>query len=101
MKFSISPLALLADSTVPADPKVEVYFSTKGDCTDAVVDSLSKTKSNVLVQAYLFTLPAVAKALSEAHGRGVKVVPGSPPRSKPRTTGVSQPLVPPRFSIAL
>jgi phosphatidylserine/phosphatidylglycerophosphate/cardiolipin synthase-like enzyme len=74
MKFSLSTLALLlVASTVLADPKIEVYFSPKGGCTEAVVDALSKAKSNVLVQAYSFTSPAIAKALTDAHRRGVKV----------------------------
>src|ERR1051325_261349 len=74
MNFSLPTLTLLlAASTVLADPKVEVYFSPMGGCTEAVVDALSKAKSNVLVQAYSFTSPAIAKALTEAHRRGVKV----------------------------
>ena len=74
MKYSLSALSLLlAASTVLADPKIEVYFSPKGGCTDAVVDALSNVKSNVLVQAYSFTSPAIAKSLTEAHRRGVKV----------------------------
>jgi len=56
-----------------ATGNVEVYFSPKGGCTEAVVDALSKAKTNVLVQAYSFTSPAIAKALTEAHRRGVKV----------------------------
>ncbi|SRR6266540_747290 len=73
MKFSVSALALLlAASTVLADPKIEVYFSPKGGCTEAVVDALSKAKTTVLVQAYSFTSPPIAKALTEAHRRGVK-----------------------------
>jgi phosphatidylserine/phosphatidylglycerophosphate/cardiolipin synthase-like enzyme len=53
--------------------KWEVYFSPRGGCTEAVVDSLGKAKSNVLVQAYSFTSAPIAKALVEAHRRGVKV----------------------------
>jgi len=74
MKSSLSTLAvLLAASTVLADPKIEVYFSPKGGCTEAVVDALSKAKATVLVQAYSFTSPAISKALVEAQRRGVKI----------------------------
>src|SRR5205823_6112663 len=74
MKFSRSSLALLlAASTVLADPKVEVYFSPKGGCTEAVVDALSKAKSIVQVQAYSFTSPAISKALVDAQRRGVRI----------------------------
>ena len=50
-----------------------VYFSPKGGCTEAVVEALGKAKSTVLVQAYSFTSTPIAKALVEAHRRGVKV----------------------------
>lgn len=54
-------------------PKVEVYFSPDGGCTDAVVEALGKAKTTVLVQAYSFTSAPIAKALVEAFKRGVKV----------------------------
>ncbi|MFZ1935979.1 MAG: phospholipase D family protein [Thermoguttaceae bacterium] len=52
---------------------VELYFSPKGGCTEAVVKELDAAKSTVLVQAYSFTSVPIAKALVEAHKRGVKV----------------------------
>jgi phosphatidylserine/phosphatidylglycerophosphate/cardiolipin synthase-like enzyme len=52
---------------------VEVYFSPKGGCTDAVVRELGKAKKSVLVQAYSFTSKPIAEALVEAHQRGVAV----------------------------
>ena len=51
----------------------EVYFSPHGGCTDAIVIELNKSKSTVLVQAYTFTSAPIAKALLNAHKRGVKV----------------------------
>ena len=54
-------------------PPIEVYFSPKGGCTEAVVKELGKAKSTVLVQAYSFTNAPIAKALLNAHKRGVKV----------------------------
>jgi phosphatidylserine/phosphatidylglycerophosphate/cardiolipin synthase-like enzyme len=59
--------------TNPPPAQWSVYFSPKGGCTEAVVDALSKAKSTVLVQAYSFTSAPIAKALVEAHSRGVKV----------------------------
>lgn len=56
-----------------APDSVQVYFSPKGGCTEAVVDALSKAKSTVLVQAYSFTSAPIANALVDAHKRGVKV----------------------------
>lgn len=50
----------------------QVYFSPHGGCTEAVVAALGSAKSTVLVQAYSFTSAPIAKALVEAHRRGVK-----------------------------
>jgi len=52
---------------------IGVYFSPLGGCTDAVVRELQGAKESVLVQAYSFTSVPIAKALLEAHERGVKV----------------------------
>ena len=54
-------------------PQVAVYFSPHGGCTDAIVRELDAAKESVLVQAYEFTSAPIAKALMEAHKRGVKV----------------------------
>lgn len=51
----------------------EVYFSPNGGCTKAIVRELNKGKSTILVQAYSFTSAPIAKALLNAHYRGVKV----------------------------
>jgi phosphatidylserine/phosphatidylglycerophosphate/cardiolipin synthase-like enzyme len=54
-------------------PPIQVFFSPKGGCTEAVVKELSAAKETVLVQAYSFTSAPIAKALVDAHKRGVKV----------------------------
>jgi phosphatidylserine/phosphatidylglycerophosphate/cardiolipin synthase-like enzyme len=64
--------AVSAEATRPF-PSMEVYFSPNGGCTDAVVKNLNAAKISVLVQAYWFTSPPIAKALAQAHKRGVKV----------------------------
>jgi phosphatidylserine/phosphatidylglycerophosphate/cardiolipin synthase-like enzyme len=51
----------------------EVYFSPHGGCTESIIRELNKAKSTVLVQAYSFTSAPIAKALLNAHKRGVKV----------------------------
>jgi phosphatidylserine/phosphatidylglycerophosphate/cardiolipin synthase-like enzyme len=48
-------------------------FAGKGGCTEAVVKELGNAKTSVLVQAYSFTSVPIAKALVDAHKRGVKV----------------------------
>jgi phosphatidylserine/phosphatidylglycerophosphate/cardiolipin synthase-like enzyme len=71
-------IALCAPSGWSADTAIRpakwsVYFSPQGGCTEAVVDALGRAKSTVLVQAYSFTSAPIAKALLDAHKRGVKV----------------------------
>jgi phosphatidylserine/phosphatidylglycerophosphate/cardiolipin synthase-like enzyme len=51
----------------------EVYFSPHGGCTEAIIRELNKAKMTILVQAYSFTSAPIAKALLNAHKRGVKV----------------------------
>jgi phosphatidylserine/phosphatidylglycerophosphate/cardiolipin synthase-like enzyme len=52
---------------------IQVYFSPNGGATDAVVNALDQATNAVLVQAYSFTSAPIAKALVDAHRRGVKV----------------------------
>ena len=66
----LSPSVTLPQETPPA---WEVYFSPHGGCTDAIIRELNKTKSTILVQAYSFTSAPIAKALLDAHKRGVEV----------------------------
>jgi phosphatidylserine/phosphatidylglycerophosphate/cardiolipin synthase-like enzyme len=44
-----------------------------GSCTDAIVKALDNAKRTILVQAYSFTSAPIAKALLDAHTRGVQV----------------------------
>ena len=54
-------------------PSIEAYFSPHGGCTEAVIRELDKAKTTILVQAYSFTSAPIAKALLNAHKRGVKI----------------------------
>jgi phosphatidylserine/phosphatidylglycerophosphate/cardiolipin synthase-like enzyme len=71
--ISLAGVAAHAEELVfPA--RVAVYFSPNGGATDAVVRELTAAKSQVLMQAYSFTSAPIAKAIVEAHKRGVKIV---------------------------
>jgi len=50
-----------------------VYFSPHGGCTEAVVNALNAAQTTILVQAYSFTSAPIAKALVDAHKRGVNI----------------------------
>jgi phosphatidylserine/phosphatidylglycerophosphate/cardiolipin synthase-like enzyme len=54
-------------------PPIEVWFSPKGGCTEAVVKEIDAAQRTVLVQAYSFTSAPIAKALVDAHKRGVDI----------------------------
>jgi phosphatidylserine/phosphatidylglycerophosphate/cardiolipin synthase-like enzyme len=54
-------------------PPIEIYFSPHGGCTDAVVEQVDHAETSILVQAYSFTSAPIAKALVDAHNRGVEV----------------------------
>jgi phosphatidylserine/phosphatidylglycerophosphate/cardiolipin synthase-like enzyme len=54
-------------------PPIEIYFSPHGGCTEAVVDQIDRAANSILVQAYSFTSAPIAKALVDAHNRGVEV----------------------------
>lgn len=70
------PSATAAEMTAGAQPlgaKVQVWFSPDGGCTTAIVNELRDTKRTVLIQAYSFTSVPIARAMVEAHRRGVQV----------------------------
>ena len=52
---------------------VTVCFTPGGNCTDAIVQALGDAKRTILAQAYSFTSAPIAKALLDAHKRGVQV----------------------------
>ncbi|OPY82513.1 MAG: Phospholipase D precursor [Syntrophorhabdus sp. PtaU1.Bin153] len=51
----------------------KVCFSPDGNCTQVIIKEIASARSEILVQAYSFTSAPIAKALIDAHKRGVKV----------------------------
>ena len=67
LSFVIAVLTTLQLQALPlSQSQVQVYFSPKGGCTDAVVNALNKAKKTILVQAYSFTSPPIAAVLDRA-----------------------------------
>ncbi len=58
---------------VPVNTTAHVYFSPDGGGTTAIVKAIENAKSEILVQAYSFTSAPIAKALVDAHKRGVHI----------------------------
>jgi phosphatidylserine/phosphatidylglycerophosphate/cardiolipin synthase-like enzyme len=52
---------------------LRVYFSPNGGCTDAIVSQINQAKTEILLQAYSFTSKPIARALIQAHKRGVRI----------------------------
>lgn len=71
--FPISSPCLAESLILPKDTSIHVYFSPDGGCTEAINKVLDQARQEILVQAYSFTSAPIAKALLEAHKRGVKV----------------------------
>ena len=70
LAFLVSSYA--TDLTLNNTP-VQVYFSPHGGCTEAIIRQIDQAKSEILIQAYSFTSAPIAKALLDAHKRGVHV----------------------------
>jgi phosphatidylserine/phosphatidylglycerophosphate/cardiolipin synthase-like enzyme len=72
-----SPSTSTPPAPMPAQPSspggMTACFTPAGNCTDLIVGVLEEAKSSILVQAYSFTSAPIAKALLEAHKRGVRV----------------------------
>lgn len=56
-----------------ADTSYAVCFTPGQDCEGMIVKEINHAKTSILVQAYEFTSAPIARALSEAKGRGVDV----------------------------
>jgi phosphatidylserine/phosphatidylglycerophosphate/cardiolipin synthase-like enzyme len=61
-----------ADLTLANTP-TQVYFSPHNGCTEAILRELEGARSEILIQAYSFTSAPIAKALLDAHKRGVRI----------------------------
>jgi phosphatidylserine/phosphatidylglycerophosphate/cardiolipin synthase-like enzyme len=52
---------------------VQVYFSPNGGAAAAIIKEINGARTEILMQAYSFTSASIAKALIEAHKRGITV----------------------------
>ena len=71
--LAIGLLISCAVNTQLKEERTQVYFSPNGGATQAIINEISNAKTEILVQAYSFTSTPIAKALVDAHKRGVKV----------------------------
>lgn len=71
--LQFSALSVIA-APITSTGTTEVFFSPNGGATQAVVGEIGHARQEVLVQAYSFTSKPIAKALLDAHKRGVRIV---------------------------
>lgn len=71
--FLFQSPVLVFGSPVKATGTVDTYFSPRGGATEATVKEINAARREILVQAYSFTSPQIAKALLQAHKRGVRI----------------------------
>lgn len=60
-------------ATVAATATVHVAFTPGDDVAGQIVESIRQARRQVLVQAFSFTHDGIARALVEAHKRGIEV----------------------------
>jgi phosphatidylserine/phosphatidylglycerophosphate/cardiolipin synthase-like enzyme len=65
--------AAASPASEPIPVKAQAYFSPDEGAEQVLVDNINRAKKSVRVQAYLFTAPPIAEALTAAHNRGVSV----------------------------
>lgn len=53
--------------------QISACFSPEGHCTSRIVSAIDSAKTSILVQAYSFTSPPIAQALTQAYERGLDV----------------------------
>lgn len=70
---AVLPDAINHPNTVNATGTIEVAFSPNGGASEAVIKAISEARKSIKVQAYGFTSAPIAKALFDAHKRGVDV----------------------------
>lgn len=70
--LAVGSTSYTADLMINNAP-VKVLFNPGGRCTEAIIEEINSAEKEILVQAYSFTARPIAKALVEAHKRGVDV----------------------------
>ena len=70
---SVTPVFADEISEETAAGTIRVAFSPNSGATKLVTDTIHQAKKQILVQAYSFTSPAIAKALADAKARGVDI----------------------------
>jgi len=71
--FAFQFLSSIQAHQFKATGTVDVYFSPKGGAAEAIIREIDHARKDIFIQAYSFTSAPIAKALVNAHKRGVRV----------------------------
>src|SRR3954447_26126529 len=73
--LTIAPAPALRPVTRPAasDDGIAVFFSPNGGAGAAITEQINPARSTLDIQAYVVTSTEIAKAIVDAHRRGVRV----------------------------
>lgn len=69
-KFIFTVFIVLS-SAVSFAAEIDIHFSPRGGCERAIIHAIDNAREEIRVQAYSFTSSPIAKALLDAHKRGV------------------------------
>jgi phosphatidylserine/phosphatidylglycerophosphate/cardiolipin synthase-like enzyme len=69
----VRALIFMTLASAYSDNKVDVFFSPGGGCTTAIISQIRTATNSIQIQAYSFTSAPIAKALVDAHTRGIQV----------------------------
>lgn len=65
--------SIVQNACANSNSSIDVCFTPGDDCAQQIIDTVDKAKKQILVQAYSFTSPPIAKSLINAKKRGVDV----------------------------
>jgi phosphatidylserine/phosphatidylglycerophosphate/cardiolipin synthase-like enzyme len=71
--FTAIGLSEAFDVTLQKETPTQLYFSPQGGCTEGILRTIDRARSEILIQAYSFTSVPIYRALLRAHERGVKI----------------------------
>ena len=71
--MAVAALVLLLPIGAARGAEPEPCFTPGDDCTGVILREIRQARSAILFQAYMFTATPIARALLDAHKRGVKV----------------------------
>lgn len=69
--ISLLASPIRAEELLLHEVPAKVYFSPRGGAQEAITQAIQESEQSVFVQAYSFTSAPIAKALIDAHARGI------------------------------